>query len=606
LAALVCLQCVLPSALAETPIVEHKLDGEVVLALPREREMPNGTLLAEKGKETLVAVSPNTAFSGEVAAGELVKCFRFACGANVEVKVGLPGTPLKRPTILLATMDDLDALGTLGVRIDKKTVPAEGYLIAPLAEAHGLLLIACSPRGVLDAACSVLEETVGAAWDPPRMYYHTTPGTYALETTVRSTPKAIWTEGQLADSPAIGDRGIYTVRGYLCGAVVDWCARNRINFLMVASSRFLPLSEEEAAPVKTAFARARRLGMKVGFLNMTHRLPKAAKPLPASAPEAIALSTKLFADQYDRFNMDAMAWHTASEGIKLNMDEAYKKRPRFEWEADYFSSYYRAIRAKHPQAILGMLMGWAYMNPAEKIAKAVPKDTVSWVVPNTPIIDVSRTDLDAYGEHFSRMWYWLYSAVSADGIYPMVKCDYLEKYCREAVKRNHCLMPQTAFRSNTANMMYLARAGWRGPVENEKFVREYGTRYYGGDPAMGEFLVEYQTALKRHRLWYTNIHSRRRGPTLLPSEIATLRRTIKLAIATGKSTSSGLLRDRMKVLAVTAIHCLVVRKPDPAAVEGAAGKMPTNEELLLWLRRPRPHSRTITSARSTTGSGRSC
>jgi len=267
------------------------------------------------------------------------------------------------------------------------------------------------------------------------------------------------------------------------------------------------------------------------------------------------------------------------------MDAAYRKRHRREWEADYFNSYYKAIRATHPDAILVMLMGWVYMNPAAEIAKLVPRDTVAWVVPNTPIIDAARTDLDAYGASFRRVWYWLYSTVSADGIYPMVKCDYLEKYCREAIRRGHGLMPQSAFLSNTANMMYLARVGWRGVVGNRQFLSDFGRRYYGGDARMGNLLVEYQAALERHRLWTSNIHRRPRGATLLPSEIAMLRKTATLATEVGRQASSGLVRDRLKALAATAIRCLTVRQPDEAkrAVTGP-GQPPTREEILALIR----------------------
>lgn len=577
-------------ATAGEGIEEHRSRDAIVLVLPSEREVGSGTTVAERGKETTVVLSPKAGEPGRVAADELARGLRLACGANVSLKQGVPAAvPRGSYAIVLATADDTAALGKLGVTFGEDELPAEGCLITPLGNGRGLALIASTPRGLLDGACTVLEETVGAAWDPPRILSATDPKAYALEVTLRRSPKAVWTKGPFVDKPVLADRGLYTSPFYARDAVIDWCVRSKKNFLVFSSGRFLPIEEKYAGDLKKAVRRAQQLGLKVVFLNMTHRLPRTQQGLSASSPETIACSAALFAAHVDRFGVDGMAWHTASEGIKLNMDEAYRKRPRYQWEVDYFNSYYTAIRARHPEAILAMLMGWAYMNPAEKIAPLVPKDTVAWVVPNTPIIDVSRTDLDAYGAQFQRVWYWLYSNVSADGIFPMVKCDYLEKYCREAAKRGHGLMPQTSFRTNAANMVYLAQAGWRGPADNEKFVRQYGTRYYGGDPRMGDLLVAYQAALKRHRLWTNNIYTRRRGATLRPEESATLRKTVKLAIETGRKTTSGLIRDRLKTLAVTAIRCLTVRKPE--ATERSAepdGRFPTREELLKLIDETKP------------------
>ena len=90
----------------------------------------------------------------------------------------------------------------------------------------------------------------------------------------------------------------------------------------------------------------------------------------------------------------------------------------------------------------------------------------------------------------------------------MVKVDYLEKYCREAIKRGHALAPQSSFGSNTFNMMYLARVPWDGLMPNDVFLRYFGERYYG-DKRMGQALIDYQNALKNHRSWRNNIHTRK-------------------------------------------------------------------------------------------------
>jgi hypothetical protein len=89
-----------------------------------------------------------------------------------------------------------------------------------------------------------------------------------------------------------------------------------------------------------------------------------------------------------------------------------------------------------------MLMGGVYMDPAYEISRYVSKNTISWIVPKTPIIDAAVADIEEYEKYFNRIWYWLYSGVSADGQFPMVKIDYLEEYVREAVKWDHGLAGQ--------------------------------------------------------------------------------------------------------------------------------------------------------------------
>ncbi|MHA1574307.1 MAG: hypothetical protein ACTSX8_09960 [Alphaproteobacteria bacterium] len=585
-AALVVFACEQPVAGAQSTIEEHRLKGEVVLVVARKHEVGRGAVIAESGAKTLVVLLAEERAPNKAACQELAKCLRLACDAEVSVRKSVPAEfPPDAHTIVLASAEEASALRRLGVRFRPEELPGEGSLIAPLRTARGIAIVARTARGLLDGACTVLEETVGAAWNPPRMYDPADAGSYVLETTVQRTPKAVWTRGRFLDKPAIAVRGVYIGRAFVRDVVVDWCARNKINFLTVSTGRPLPMPTDVARRLKKVLRRAQQFGIKVVFLNMTHRLPGSGDRTPASSPEAIARSTALYVEQFERFHLGGMAWHTASEAISVNVDAAYRKRSRVEWEAEYFNSYYKAIRAKHPDAVLAMLMGWVYMNPASKVAKLLPKDTVAWVVPNTPIIDAACTDLDAYGAHFQHVWYWLYSTVSADGIYPMVKCDYLEKYCREALLRGHGLMPQSAFLSNVANMMYLAHAGWHGVVENEKFLADFGTRYYRGDPRMGELLVQYQAALKPHRLWTNNIHTRRSGVTLLPSEIATLRKTAELAIELGRQTASELIRDRLKTLAVTAIRCLVVREPDKRRrVAAGPGKPLTRDELLGLVR----------------------
>ena len=92
------------------------------------------------------------------------------------------------------------------------------------------------------------------------------------------------------------------------------------------------------------------------------------------------------------------------KAIKIAEDPEYQKQSRAYWEARYFNSYYSAIRKIKPDAMLVMLFGWVYMNPAAEMRRLFPADTVAWVVPNTPIIDAALTDIPAgrpvvkYGE----------------------------------------------------------------------------------------------------------------------------------------------------------------------------------------------------------------
>ena len=210
--------------------------------------------------------------------------------------------------------------------------------------------------------------------------------------------------------------------------------------------------------------------------------------------------------------------------------------------------------------MLVMLLGWVYMNPAAEMKRLFPKDTVAWVVPNTPIIDAALTDIPSYDENFDRVWYWQYVTVSRDGAFPMVKLDYLEEYFAEALERGHGLAPQGVFGVNAFNAMYFAQVARDGLVPHQEFLRSFGERFYG-DSRMGQALLDYQQALVFHRNWYNNVHTRDVENSLNMEESWILKRAFETTAAAAASAKSPLLKDRLKTMAVTALRCFLRRNP---------------------------------------------
>jgi hypothetical protein len=185
---------------------------------------------------------------------------------------------------------------------------------------------------------------------------------------------------------------------------------------------------------------------------------------------------------------------------------------------------------------------------------------VAWIVPNTPIIDAALTDIPAYGENFSHIWYWLYVTVSRDGDFPVVKLDYLEKYFAEALKRGHNLAPQGVFGVNAFNAMYFAQVARDGLIPHEDFLRTFAERYYG-DEGMGEALLDYQKALFQHRNWYDNVHTSDVKYSFNMEESLLLKKAFERIAATAASARSSLIKERLKALAVTSLRCFLRRCP---------------------------------------------
>jgi hypothetical protein len=210
--------------------------------------------------------------------------------------------------------------------------------------------------------------------------------------------------------------------------------------------------------------------------------------------------------------------------------------------------------------MLVMLLGWVYMNPAAEMKQLFPPDTVAWVVPNTSIIDAALTDIPSYSESFEHIWYWLYVTVSRDGAFPMVKLDYLEKYFAEALKRGHGLAPQGVFGVNAFNAMYFAQVARDGLIPHADFLKSFGERYYG-NVRMGEALLDYQKALFHHRNWYNNVHTRDVENYLTMEESSLLKDAFETTAAAAQSAKSPLLKDRLRILAVTELRSFLRRCP---------------------------------------------
>ena len=545
---------------------EVRLDGEVVVIRPApDQPAGQGRIFAANGKTTLIQTASDLGEAGRSAAADIVRYLPLACGG--QARTAGPKAVPHDFTLLLATSRSEGLLAKVGLVEDPTSLNDQECLIVPVVafpdKTPGLALIGGSVRGLLNGVYTLLEKSAGVFWEPARNLH---PGREAApppaETILCEREALAWTSGRFVWKPAISDRILYVGSAAATRPVIDWASRNRLNLLIVSTPRDFPMTEAEETHLKSTVEHAHSLGMKVLFLNMTHRLPAALRSLKPSSPEALKSSTDLYVDLVSRFNLDGFAWHTASEGIELAADEEYHQTPRALWEARYFNSYYSAIRQIKNDAVLVMLMGWVYMNPASELAKLLPPDTVAWIVPNTPIIDAALTDIPSYGEHFRHVWYWLYVTVSRDGVFPMVKLDYMEKYFAEALERGHVLAPQGVTGNNPFNAMYYVQVARDGLIPHADYLRSFAERYYG-DPRMGDVLLTYQKALFYHRNWYNNIHTVDIRNYLTFEEAAQFKSVFESTVEAARAAKSPLLKDRLRMLATTALRCILRRTPQP-------------------------------------------
>jgi hypothetical protein len=548
------------------PWKEVRLDGEVVVIRPApEQPAGQGRIFAAKGKTTLIQIAPDLGEAGRSAAADIVRYLPLACGGQARV-AGRKAVPHDF-TLLLATSRSKGLPAKAGQAKDQVSLADQQCLIFPVEafpdKTPGLALVGGSARGLLNGVYTLLEKSAGIYWEPARNLH---PGREAppspAETILCEQEALTWTSGRLVWTPAVSDRILYIGFAGATQQAIDWASRNRLNLLVISTPHDLPMTESQEKHLKSTVEYAHDLGMKVLFLNMTHRLPAALRSLKPSSPEALKASTDLFVDLVSRFSLDGFAWHTASEGIALAEDEEYHQTPRALWEARYFNSYYSAIRQVKKNALLVMLMGWVYMNPASELARLLPADSIAWVVPNTPIIDAALTDIASYGEHFRHVWYWLYVTVSRDGAFPTVKLDYLEKYFAEAFKRGHGLAPQGVTGNNPFNAMYYVQVARDGLISHVDYLRSFAGRYYG-DPRMGDALLTYQKALFHHRNWYNNIHTVDIRNYLTFEEAAQFKSVFESTVDAARTAKSPLLKDRLRTLGTTALRCILRRSPQP-------------------------------------------
>lgn len=551
-------------AIGAEPWKEIRLDNEIVLIRPAAGEAaPQGRVFAAKGRTTLVLAAPDLGEMGRAAAADIERYLPLACGGKL---VTTAGAKVSHDfTILLATKASGDIIAAAGIAKDLPDLGEQDCFILPV-EAFadgkpGVALVGGSLRGLLNGVYSLLEKSAGIFWETGQILIRREGGaSHGPETIICARRELAWSQGELVWKPAVSDRVLYIGFAPDMIPAVVWGSRNRVSHLVISTPREFPLSEAQDKSLKDAVDRAHALGIKVLFINMTHRLPVNISGLKPSSPEAIQASTDLYAGLVSRFGLDGFAWHSASEAIEIASDPEYQKQTRAYWEARYFNSYYSAIRKINPDAMLVMLMGWVYMNPAAEMKRLFPPDTVAWIVPDTPIIDAALTDIPSYDENFNRIWYWQYVTVSRDGAFPMVKLDYLEKYFAEALKRGHGLAPQGVFGVNAFNAMYFAQVARDGLIPHEEFLRSFGERFYG-DLRMGDALLDYQKALVFHRNWYNNVNTSDVKNYFNMEESALLKAAFETTAAAAETAKTPLLKDRLKVLAVTQLRCFLRRCP---------------------------------------------
>jgi len=544
-------------AMSQDKWEEVKFENEIVIVKDIGIQHEKGFVVAQKNETVNVIIADDLRKVSETVVDDLNRYLQLACQAKIKIvsEKDKKSTDEKN-LIILAQKKSENLLKWAGLdnKVNNIDIQEQECLIIPtkIENANGIVLIGGSKRGLLNGVYSFLEKSsMNIHWYPPRIYFNKEE-VFPSETFLTKADKLLWNKGEIHWKPVLRDN---ICHGPFSKKFIDWASRNRMNIFVARNS---PEDTTSLEQYKNLVNYAHELDIKVLFLGMTHRLPNNFKNISHASDSALEISTKLYSDMFKEYNIDGMAWHTASENITLNMDKEYHKKSRIEWESIYLNSYEKAIRKIKKDAMLVMLMGWVYMDPADEIAKYVNKNIISWIVPRTPIIDAAVADIDEYEKYFDRIWYWLYSGVSADGQFPVVKIDYLEKYVLEAIDRNHGIAGQGIPSSNVANVMYLVESGREGAVSPEIFLQKFGEFYYC-DSRMGSALLKYQEALINHRNWFNNIHTRDVENNFSTYEALLLKDVYNTVINCAKTAKTPLIKDRLKAMATTVIRCFIKR-----------------------------------------------
>lgn len=475
-------------------------------------------------------------------------------------RVFLLGTPARSPWLRrLLSGRKLSSLGEEGVVVgvperNDKRVGRRPVVIAGWKE-----------KGVLNGVYHFLEQTVGAHWFPPRISWNQE--TAPMETHLEFRPQLRIPHGLREVKPAIHTR-CCRVEGE---STLYWCAANRINIALYSSGWEFPLPTQEAEKLKSLAALSHRLGIRLVLGTFPHIVDReAVEKHPAilkngkidiTLEKTLQASTRLHCRLMEEFGLDGFDWHPSSEVIPVDWHTpGIEKRSRCAWEALYIRSHAAALRKIHPQPILALVSGWNWINPAWEVKKQFPDGMIAHVVPTTEIIDGRMCDLESYQRSFpGKCWYWLYADVSANGTRAMPALDYLHHYAEDCYRSGNGLAPQYTFKSrNMVNLMYLARAGWNGVPDPKEFLDDFLPVYYGTSREAREGYTRYVELVRPHRDWSRNIQISDLV-LLTEREAKSLVQTYALFCRAYRKEKEGVVRDRLKELAITCLHLLTRR-----------------------------------------------
>jgi len=306
---------------------EVRFDNEIVVVKDIGIQYEEGYVVAQNSEIINIIVAEDLGKAGEIVAKDLNRYIQLACQSRVKILAEKDKESIEgKNVIILAQKESKDILkwSELDSKVNNVNIQEQECLIIPskikLNNSDGIVLIGGSKRGLLNGVYTFLEKSsMNMNWYPPRIYYNKEE-IFPAETFLIKADKIIWNEGEIHWKPALTDN---ISHGNFSKKFIDWASRNRMNiFVARPSPRDMTASEE----LRETVDYAHELDMKVLFLGMTHRLPNDIINIPHSSDTALVMSTKLYADMFKEYNIDGMAWHTASESITLNMDKEYYKK----------------------------------------------------------------------------------------------------------------------------------------------------------------------------------------------------------------------------------------------------------------------------------------
>ena len=491
----------------------------------------DGITVLSKDKKGIIVVGEKADYLINFAAQEIKKYVKISMGIDVELKRDseINKKDYKSYLILLGNSENNSLIKRLNVKIGDYNLDHDGYFIKafknPFDKGGNVLVIAGNKsKGTLNGAYAFLNKGMSIEWFPPRIHrnyfgyftegiiyevgYHriSDEHRFQVETYIEKRESIKWPEKGIVEKPIVKGIGMLFDKLQFRKAIVDWSVKNKLNTIVLYVDIHFPLHVDESNRIKEVIQYAHKFDVKVHFFTFTHIASKesiAQYPeihvienksykykdegtYVVDNPRTLQESTRLMVDLVQKYDIDGIGWHPASERIDKTIEAG---KPEYYWETVYVTEYYNTVKKFKPEAKIFFVLGYEYMNPPQELQNYLPKELIAWIVPSR---DWTRKYIKGYFDLFP-CWFWLYPFYSHQGVFPNYSIDRMKKYVKEAAVNNILgIVPEMyMIRNHEMNLMSLIKFYWNPDKNAQEFVKDFCDKYYYHDPKANEGIRSY-------------------------------------------------------------------------------------------------------------------